>query len=85
MNCTAKYSNGRSENYDSLQEAMTAILVQYPDGYAVDAGGFAVDADTEDDSYDVSGGRAAMVWASEEDSENDPGVNAVATLNVEDE
>jgi hypothetical protein len=84
MNCTVKYSNGRSEDYDTLQEAMTAVLAQYPDGYAVDAGGFEVDADTEDDGYDVRGRRAAMVWASEEEAENDPGVNAVATLNVED-
>lgn len=83
MNCTLNSNNGQSEDYDTLQEAMTAILAQYPDGYAVDAGGFNVDADTADNSYDVRGRRAAMVWASEAESENDPGVNAVATLSVE--
>ena len=82
-NCTVTYSNGSSECYDSLQEAMVAVFQIYPNGYAVDAGGYEVDAGTEDGSYDVRGRRAAMVWSSKEMSENDPGANAVATLNVD--
>jgi hypothetical protein len=47
-----------------------------------DAGGFERDADDANSSYDVRGGRAALVCENEEESVDDPGANAVASINV---
>ncbi len=80
MNFTLRYSNGISEDYSTFRSAMLAALEKYPDGYAVDAGGSVVDSDMQDVEYDVRLSRVAMIWENEEDSENDDGANAVATI-----
>ena len=81
LRCTVAYTDGRpTREYDSVREAATALLTEYPDGVIYDAGGFAHDADDEDTSYDVRSGRIALVWDSEAASVNDDGARAVAEI-----
>ena len=63
---------------------MQALMGTYPDAVAYDAGGFAVHALLPpDDAYDIRLGRAALLWYTEEESINDPGVYAFASIDVE--
>ena len=90
MKCTVHYYDGRTDDeYDSIQAAMTALMDEYSNGVAADAGGWDVDAETTDEGYDVRSGRAALVWASAEDAGlgdgglGDDGSHAVAQIIVE--
>jgi hypothetical protein len=90
MQCTIRYNDGRPDNHhNSIQAAMQALLAEYPDGVAVDAGGCECDADTADDCYDVRSGRAALVWRSADDAGpvglGDDGSKAVAEIAVGDD
>lgn len=83
MKATVSFTNGTAtREYESIQEAATELLAEYPGGVICDAGGFAHDADDTDDTYDVRSGRAGMVWASEEESVNDDGAGAVAEISA---
>ena len=84
MKCTVRFTDGQSEReYDSIQAAARALLGEYPDGVIYDAGGFDRDPDDADITYDVRDGRAGLVWATEAESRNDDGANAVAAIEVE--
>ena len=90
MKCRIEYNDGRpSEEHGSIQAAMTMLLAAYPDGVAVDAGGFDRDAEDADDCYDVRSGRAALVWetAAEagEPGTGDDGSHAVAEITVDED
>ena len=81
VRCKVTYTNGQpAVEYDSVREAATALLAEYPDGVIYDAGGFEHDADDEDASYDLRSGRIALVWDSEAASVNDDGARAVAEI-----
>lgn len=83
MTCIVSYTDGQLPiEYPSIQAAVAALLAEYPEGVVFDALGREHDADDEDFTYDVAHGRAALVWATEAESVNDPGANAVAEIEV---
>lgn len=67
------------------------ILAEYPDAVAYDESGFDVDLDDlADDSaaladagYSDRASRRILVWATEEDSQNDTGARAIASAEWE--
>jgi hypothetical protein len=81
--CTVTYRNGDAAcEYDSIQQAASALLDEFPGGVIYDAGGWDHDEDDGDENYDVRSGRAALVWESEANSANDNGAKAVAEISV---
>lgn len=77
------YTNGKAgQEFETIQEAAKSLLSEYPDGVIYDAGGFEQSEYSLDSEYDVRNERAALVWASEEDSVNDDGAKAVASINA---
>lgn len=81
MKCKVTYPNGQApKEYDSVQEAATALLAEYPEGVIYDAGGFVRDADDTDAAYDIRSGRIALIWGNEAASVNDDGARAVAEI-----
>jgi hypothetical protein len=83
MKCTVTYTQDLAAlEFDSIQSAATALLAEFPDGVIYDAGGFDRDEDDSDASYDIRSGRAALVWASAEESTDDGGSRAVAEITV---
>ena len=72
-------STGRRETVESL-------ITNYPDLYAADESGFEIDPqDMLDDPETVAGAgygaretRRILFWASEEESDNDPGQRSIA-------
>lgn len=62
------YTNGRSESYESYDAAVEALTTEYPDAE------IGHDGDLSD------GGDRTLVWESEEDSVNDDGAKAVASI-----
>jgi hypothetical protein len=81
---TLTTSTGRRETIESL-------IAEYPDLYAADESGFAVDPqDMLDDPYTVADAgygsretRRILFWESEQDSENDPGQRSIAAATWE--
>ena len=80
---TVSYNNGRPDvAYDSIQEAVTALLTEYPDGVCYDAGGWSHDADDDDSAYGVRNGRVGLVWPTEAAAVDDAGAAAAASIDL---
>jgi len=72
-----RYSHTTQEDqFETWAEVWEALSADWPERYVVDAFGFYLD---EWSDADLSDGRA-MVWGNENDSVNDDGVRAVATV-----
>ena len=75
-----RFSNGTTEEHETVQGAAVSILAAYPDAVIYDAGGFDRDPDDSIGYYDIRSGRVALIWASEEESVNDDGAHSVAEI-----
>lgn len=80
---TLKYTSGESHEFKSIQAAAQAVLGRHEDAVIYDAGNFPQSGESKDSAYEVRNGRAALIWHSEAESENDDGANAFASINVE--
>ena len=68
---TVQFSDGStSEMYDTYDEAVDAMEARYPDGEIGHSG------DLSD------GGDRTIIWETEEDSINDDGAHAVASIRI---
>jgi hypothetical protein len=64
----------RAQEHDSIAEAFTALRERWPDLYAVGDGGWEADETTEDI------GERILVWETEDESTDDDGARAVASI-----
>ena len=68
MQVQISYTDGRTADYDSYDDAVAAIEAAYPD------------AEIGHDGDLTDGGDRTLCWACESDSQNDDGAKAVASI-----
>ena len=80
MSYTISYANGRTDTFRNFRVAMKTLRDEYPDLYAIHEVGQAEVA-TSDTSIDGElGGHRVLVWANEDESEDDAGARTVASI-----
>lgn len=65
---TVRWSNGNERRYGTYEAAVAGVLDSYPD------------AEIGHDGDISDGGDLTLVWATEADSEDDDGANAIASI-----
>lgn len=89
IKCTINYADGRGPvEMDSIRAAVRELAREWPGLVVIDPAGGRRRRRDADEEYEISyspwgeTGRAAMCWACLADSVDDPGVRAIATIDV---
>ena len=80
MTYEISYSNGQTETADTLREAYEALIARYPEMTAIHEIGQLDWSESDKRIEQERDGYRILVWKSEEESANDDGRHAVASV-----